>query len=346
MKIGLVGFAGSGKTTVFNTMTGLHVAVGYGGELRIGTVRVPDERIDTLSRIFAPKKTAYAEMIFSDIPGEHGAEKKGLSTKALQQIRDQEALCLVLRDFVNPAVEGTPDPLSDLEAFHIECVLADLEIVERRLDRARKEKAPTQEIAAFEVMKATLEDGRPLRGLPAAELDRGQLRGYGLLTDRALLVALNRGEAEAAEATPVELAARIVSLGAAGLVLSASVEAEIAGLAREEQQEFLEDLGLHESALARFIRSAYGLLDLISFFTVGQDEVRAWTIRRGANARAAAGRIHSDLERGFIRAEVIPYAVFIEFGSEQAVKDAGRLLVAGKDYIVADGDIMHVRFAV
>ena len=346
MKIGLVGFAGSGKTTVFNTMTGLHVPVGYGGELRVGTVRVPDERIDTLSRIFSPKKTTYAEMTFSDIPGEHGAEKKGLSTKALQQIRDQEALCLVLRDFVNPAVEGSHDSLRDLEAFHAECVLADLDIVERRLDRARREKAPAQEIAAFEVMKTALEDGRPLRALSAAELDRGLLRGYGLLTDRPLLVALNRDETAAAESMPVELAARVASLGAAGLVLSASVEAEIAGLPREEQQAFLEDLGLHESALARFIRSAYGLLDLISFFTVGQDEVRAWTIRRGANARTAAGRIHSDLERGFIRADVIPYLVFIEYGTEQAVKDAGRLLVAGKDYIVADGDIMHVRFAV
>jgi len=181
--------------------------------------------------------------------------------------------------------------------------------------------------------------------LPAVLLVAGLLT-FGLLTDRPLLVALNRDEANAAEAIPVELASRIASLGAAGLVLSASVEAEIAGLPREEQQAFLEDLGLHESALARFIRSAYGLLDLISFFTVGQDEVRAWTIRRGANARTAAGRIHSDLERGFIRADVIPYAVFIELGSEQAVKDAGRLLVAGKDYVVADGDIMHVRFAV
>jgi len=142
------------------------------------------------------------------------------------------------------------------------------EIVERRLARARKEKAPHQEIAAFEMIRATLEDGRPLRGLPAAELDRGLLRGYGLLTDRPLLVALNRDEAKAGEAIPVELAARIASLGAAGLVLSASVEAEIAGLAREEQQAFLEDLGIHESALARFIRSAYGLLDLISFFTM------------------------------------------------------------------------------
>jgi ribosome-binding ATPase YchF (GTP1/OBG family) len=145
---------------------------------------------------------------------------------------------------------------------------------------------------------------------------------------------------------PPELSRRIEELGAAGLVLSASVEAEIAGLEPEDQAAFLEDLGLEESALARFIRTAYGLLDLISFFTVGEDEVRAWTIRRGTRARAAAGRIHSDLERGFIRAEVTPYEVFMEYGSEQAVKDAGRLQVEGKEYVVADGDIMHVRFNV
>ena len=346
MKIGLVGFAGSGKTTVFNTMTGMDVPVGFGGELRLGIVRVPDERIDELSAVFSPKKTTYAEMSFCDIPGEHGAEKKGLSPRGLQQIRDQGALCLVLRDFVNPAIEGDPDPAADLEAFHTECVFADLEIVERRLERAKKERAEPQEVAAFEVMKATLEEERPLRLLPAQELSRDHLRGYGLLTDRPLLVALNRDEAQVAEPMPEGIVARLEQLDAAGLVLSASVEAEIAGLDPEDQAAFLEDLGLSEPALARFIRTAYGLLDLISFFTVWEDEVRAWTIRRGTPARQAAGRIHSDLERGFIRAEVTPYATFMEFGSEQAVKDAGRLQVEGKDYVVSDGDIMHVRFNV
>jgi ribosome-binding ATPase YchF (GTP1/OBG family) len=145
---------------------------------------------------------------------------------------------------------------------------------------------------------------------------------------------------------PDDLAARIAALDAAGLVLSASVEAEIAGLSPDEQVLFLEDLGLRESALARFIRTAYGLLDLISFFTVGADEVRAWPIRRGTRAREAAGRIHSDLERGFIRAEVMPYAVFMKYGSEHAVKEAGRFQIEGKDYVVSDGDIMHVRFNV
>src|SRR4029453_16137080 len=203
------------KTTVFNTMTGLAVPVGYGGEVRFGAVRVPDERIDALSRIFSPKKTTYAEMSFCDIPGEHGAERKGLSAKSLQQIREQDALCLVLRDFANPAVEGEANPLRDLEAFHLECVFADLEIVERRLQRAHKEHAPARELEPFDVMKRVLDDGRPLRDLPAAELDRGALRGYGFLSDRALLVAVNRDEAKAAAPLPNDLSARIEALGAA-----------------------------------------------------------------------------------------------------------------------------------
>jgi len=346
MKVGLVGFAGSGKTTVFNTMTGLDVPVGFGGEVRLGRVAVPDERIDRLSRIFSPRKTTYAEIDFCDIPGEHGSDKRGLSRKALQQIRDQDALCLVLRAFANPALDADPDPAADLEAFHTECVLADLEIVERRLERGRKEQADPQELSAFELMRASLEDGRPIRSLPATMLDRRFLRGYGLPTDRPLLVALNRDERHPPEPMPPDIAARIGELGAAGLVLSASVEAEIAGLDAEHQAEFLHDLGLTESALSRFIRTAYGLLDLIAFFTVGEDEVRAWTIRRGTRAKQAAGRIHSDLERGFIRAEVMPYETFMHYGSEQAVKEAGKLQIEGKEYVVRDGDIMSIRFNV
>jgi ribosome-binding ATPase len=346
LKIGLVGFAGSGKTTVFNTLTGLHVPVGFGGEVRLGTVKVPDERIAALSKIFSPKKTTYAEIVFCDIPGEHGAEKKGLSSKALLQIRDQEVVCLVLRAFPNPALESDPDPIADLEAFHAECILADLDLVERRLNRAKKDKPDPLELAAFERMKTTLEHEWPLRSLAPSVLNRDYLKGYEFLTDRPLLVALNRSEPEAAVPMPDALVTRLKELHAAGLVLSASVEAEIAGMDAADQAAFLSDLGLAESALARFIRTAYGLLDLISFFTVGTDEVRAWTIRRGTTARQAAGRIHSDLERGFIRAEVTPYAVFTQYGSEQAVRDAGRLQVEGKDYVVSDGDILHIRFAV
>jgi GTP-binding protein YchF len=346
MRIGLVGFAGSGKTTVFNSMTGLDVPVGFGGEVRLGSVRVPDNRINRLSEIYSPKKTTFAEMSFSDIPGEHGAEKRGLSPRGLQQIRDQEALCLVVRDFSNPTLDTDPDPAGDLEAFHAECILADLDIVERRLERARKEQAPANEIAAFEKMRVTLEEETPLRSIPANQLDRAALVGYGFLTDKPLLVAINREESKAAEELPQEFTDRIASLNAAGMSLSASVEAEIAGLDAEDQKEFLEDMGLSDPAISRFIRTAYGLVDLISFFTVGDDEVRAWTIRRGTNARKAAGKIHSDLERGFIRAEVIPFETFIEHGSEQAVKEAGLLQVEGKDYVVQDGELICVRFNV
>ncbi len=346
MKIGLVGFAGSGKTTVFNAITGLDVPVGYGGEVRLGTVRVPDERIDRLSAMFSPKKTTYAEMTFCDVPGEHGAERKGLSSRALSTIREQEALALVLRDFENPAVEGDADPLRDLGAFSDECILADLAIVETLLVKARKENLPAADRARLELMQRVLEEGRPLRTLSAAELQRDSLKGYQLLTDRPLLVVVNRDEQRVAESLAGTLLERVTELGAAGFALSASVEAEIAALDQEDQEAFLEDLGLSEPALARFIRTAYGLLDLVSFFTVGEDEVRAWTITRGMNARRAAGKIHSDLERGFIRAEVMAYEAFVEHGSEHAVKEAGLFRVEGKDYVVADGDIMNIRFNV
>ena len=177
MKVGLVGYAGSGKTTVFNAMTGRDTPVGFGGEVTLGTVRVPDERIDRLTEIYSPKRKTYAEMVFCDVPGEHGAERTGISPVGLQQIRDQDALCLVLRDFPNPALEDAPDPGRDLEAFHAECVLADLDIVERQLIRARKEGAEAGEIRALEAMQATLEEERPLRSLSEAELAREPIKG-------------------------------------------------------------------------------------------------------------------------------------------------------------------------
>ena len=319
---------------------------GFGGDVHIGTVKVPDERIDRLSRMFKPKKTTYAEIVFSDIPGEHGAESKGLSRKALDRIREQDVLCLVLRDFPNPALERDADPVADLDAFLTECILADLGIVERRIDRARKEKADPLEVAMFEHMKLTLEQELPIRALSPQVLNREPLRGYALLTDRPLLVALNRSEQEAASPMPPAIAQALERQHGAGIVLSASIEAEIATMSKDDQAAFLADYGLTESALARFIRAAYELLDLISFFTVGEDEVRAWPIRRGMHAKQAAGRIHSDLERGFIRAEVMPYEHFIKYGSEHALRDAGALKLEGKDYVVADGDILSIRFNV
>ena len=346
MKVGLVGFPGSGKTTVFNAMTGQDAPVGYGGEVRRAVVRVPDPRLDRLSAIHRPGKTTFANVVFCDIPGEHDSERRGLSTAALQRVRDQEALCLVLRDFDNPALERAPDPAAELEAFHAECLLADLVFVERWLERARREARRGPEVAAFERMREALESERPLRLLPRSELDRTLLRGHSLLTDMPLMVVVNREEDEAAEALPDALRSSLARMGAGGMTLSASLEAEIAGLDPGDQNEFLREMGLSETALDRFIRAAYELLDLVSFFTVGGDEVRAWTVRRGTRARRAAGKIHSDMERGFIRAEVIPYQVFAEHGSERAVKAAGRLRVEGKDYVVRDGDLLHVLFNV
>jgi len=346
MKIGLVGFAGSGKTTVFNAMTGLDIPVGFGGKMRMGSVRVPDERVDKLSGLFEPKKTTYAEITFCDIPGEHGAAKKGLSPAALQQIREQDAVGLVLRDFVSPALEEKPDPLGDLEAFHTESILADLGIVERRLERLKKDRSDPLEQDVFAKMKAVLEEEKPLRSLGDEELNRDQLKGYGLLTDIPVLVVLNCEEARAGESLPADLKDRLRELFADGISLSAAVESEIAELDSADQEEFLSDLGVSESALSQLIRTSYDLLDLISFFTVGTDEVRAWNILRGTNASGAAGCIHTDLERGFIRAEVTPCETLLQFGSEQAVKDAGKLQVVGKDHLVKDGDIMHVRFNV
>ncbi len=346
MRIGLVGFAGSGKTTVFNTLTGLNVATGFGGEAHLGTVKVPDQRIDRLSAIFSPKKTTYAEIVFSDIPGEHGAELKGLSGKALQQIREQDVLCLVLRAFANPALDHAADPARDLDAFATECLFADLAIIERWLERARKEKKSALKISHFEMMRATLEAEKPLRSIPPSQLDRSQLTSFGFLTDRPLMVVVNCAEDAVTEPLPPAVADRLESLHAAGLVLSASVEAEIAAMDPADQQLFLDDLGLSESAVTRFIQTAYRLLDLISFFTVGPDEVRAWPIRNGTSARQAAGKIHSDLERGFIRAEVMHYEQFIADKSEHVAREVGHLKLEGKDYVVADGDILNIRFNV
>ena len=349
-----MGFPGSGKTTVFNAMTGQDAPVGYGGEVRRAVVAVPDPRVDWLSALYRPKKTTFASIVFCDIPGEHGSEQRGLSTAALQQVRDQDALCLVLRGFDNPALEHAPDPAAELEAFHAECVLADLVFVERWLERARKEAKRGLEVAAFECMRETLETEQPLRVLPESELDRSLLRGYSLVTDAPLLVVLNRDEDDLGESRPDELGdglpdelgEALARMGAGGMSLSASLEAEIAMLEPADQQEFLRDMGLAEPVLDRFIRAAYQLQDLISFFTVAGPEVRAWTIRAGTDARRAAGKIHSDMERGFIRAEVIPCDVLEEYGSEQAVKAAGRLRVEGRDYVVQDGDVLRVLFNV
>src|SRR5712692_9154428 len=281
MKAGLVGFPLAGKTTLFNAVTTLHKA--GDSHLHLGAIKVPDRRVDQLAALYRPRKVTYAEVRFVDLPGPRG---KGMDAESLRALSDVDALCLVVRAFAR--MDGAaPEPLRDLREFDAELVLSDLGVVERRLDRLRKEHAGKTGSEWHELsnLLGHLEAGQPLRTLRWSDAEQREMAHFGFLSRRPLLVVLNVAEADAASPLAPEL------------------EAEIADLDLSEQPAFLESIGLREPARERFIRAAYHLLDLASFFTVGEDEVRAWTIHRGDRAPRAAGRIHSDLERGFIRAE-------------------------------------------
>jgi GTP-binding protein YchF len=349
MKIGIVGFPRAGKTSVFNALTGLHASVGgYGdpGKPNLGAIKVPDARIDRLSAIFSPRKTTYAEVVFVDFPA--GAERSGgvLDQATLVQMRDADALVQVVRAFPDPVTQDAPDPPRDVEAFKSELVLADLAIVEKRLERLRKEKGKEVESELLERLRTALEAETPLRRVALDANDERALAGFGLLSRLPLMVLVNVAEADAAAPLPAALRAQLEREDVPGLALCAQIEMEIEALDPADRSAFLADLGLRESARDRFVQAAYALLDLISFLTTGEDEVRAWPIRRGITAVKAAGRIHSDIERGFIRAEVVAYDDFIRLGSEAKCREAGKLRLEGKDYVVQDGDIVHFRFNV
>jgi len=348
MKIGIVGFPRAGKTTVFNALTGLHAAVGaYGdpGRPNLGAIKVPDERVDRLSAIFSPRKTTYAEVVFVDFPA--GGERSGVIDQAtLVQMRDADALVQVVRGFPDSATQEAADPRRDIAAFKAELVLADLAVVERRLERLRKEKGKEQEVELLERCRAALEAESPLRGLALSAAEERALSGFGLLSRLPLLVLVNVAEADVAAPLSEDVRASLAAEAVPGQSLCAQIEMEIAALDAGDRSAFLADLGLRESARDRFVQAAYALLDLISFLTTGEDEVRAWPIRRGTPALRAAGKIHSDIERGFIRAEVIAYDDFIRLGSEAKCREAGKLRLEGKEYVVADGDIIHFRFNV
>ena len=343
MKAGLVGYAQSGKTTLFNALTGLHASAR--AQVNLGAIKVPDPRIDALSAIFKPKKTTYAEMRFVDVPGPKG-KGTGLDDEALRALTEVDAFCLVVRGFTAP--DGTPaDPARELVDFDAELVLHDLAIVEKRLDRMRKEHGVgTGAYQDLERLHGQLDQGGPLRAMTWSAAEEKELAHYDFLSRRPLLVVVNAAEEEAAAPAPAAAQEAALQRSAQVLSLCASVEAEIAQLEPAEQPEFLHSLGLQEPARARFLHAAYGLLDLISFFTVGEDEVRAWPIHRGDRAPRAAGRIHSDLERGFIRAEVMHYPDFIALGTEARARQEGKLRLEGKEYVVLDGDILNIRFAV
>ena len=260
-------------------------------------------------------------------------------------LRDADALVEVVRGF--PDLAGAAaTPLEDIDAFDGELILADLGQVEKRLERVKKEKGKEREQALLQRLHEHLEAGSPLRLMSLAPEERAEIAGFAFLSLRPLLVVLNVAEEDVAAALPDAVAERARAAGGDAMALSAKVEAEVAELDAADRTAFLADLGLTESARARFIRASYGLLDLIGFLTAGEDECRAWPIRRGTVARKAAGRIHSDIERGFIRAEVMAYDDFVQHPSEAKCREAGKLRLEGKEYVVQDGDIVHFRFAV
>ncbi|MDX2171312.1 MAG: redox-regulated ATPase YchF [Deltaproteobacteria bacterium] len=347
MKVGIVGFPRAGKTTVFNALTGLQAQVGGYGDAskpNLGTIKVPDARIDRLAEIFQPRKTTFAEMVFVDFPG---GERGGvLDQTTLVQMRDADALVQVVRGFPDPVTQDAATPARDVEGFKSELVLADLAILEKRHERLRKEKGKEQEAELVGRCKAALEAETPLRRIELSPADERTLSGFGLLSRLPLMVVVNVGEGEAAAPLAADVKALADSEGVAAIALCAQVEAEIAALDAADRGAFLADLGLQEAARDRFIQAAYGLLDLISFLTSGEDEVRAWPIRRGTTAVRAAGKIHSDIERGFIRAEVVAFDDFVRYGSDAKCREAGKLRLEGKDYVVQDGDIVHFRFNV
>jgi GTP-binding protein YchF len=349
MKMGIAGFPGAGKTTIFNALTGLDAEVGLGssasGKPNLGTIKVPDERVDRLSDLFSPKKTTYAEISFVDFPDPPG-ETGRLDPKVLTQMREVDALAHVVRAFADPTQPDAADPLRDLESFATELVIADLSIVEKRLERVKKEKGKERERDLLAKIVAWLEEEKEVRDLELLPEEETALAGFALLTRKPRLVVVNVSEDEVASGVPADILEHTRAAGLDVVLISGKVEMELAELEAEERRAFEQDLGLEQSARDRFIQASYGLLDLMSFLTAGEDEVRAWTIRRGDSALIAAGKIHSDIQRGFIRAEVMPYEALLELGSEARCREAGKLRLEGKEYVVGDGDIVHFRFNV
>jgi ribosome-binding ATPase len=344
MKVGLIGHRGAGKTTVFNMLTGLQAQVGgYGGkeEIHLGVIKVPDARVDKLSQVFKPKKTTYAEIRFTDFPPSQNDDELKGNSSLVTQMREVDAMALVLRDF-----ETSADPLRQLNDLLTEMILADLTVVENRRTRLKKEKARPQEEALLERCATTLENEESLRNLEFSADDENLISGFGFLSRKPVLVLFNQADDKAGQPLSAAYQDELKRRGLDGLALAGKVEMEVAQLDESDREAFLKEIGIQEPARERFIRASYRLLDLISFLTTGEDEVRAWTITQGTIARKAAGKIHSDIERGFIRAEVIAYDDFVVLGSEAKCKEAGKLRLEGKDYIVQDGDIIHFRFAV
>jgi len=358
MKVGILGLPTCGKSTLFNLLTGSRVeTTTFSGGKRganLGTVKVPDERLYRLTAMHHSKKTTPAEIVFVDLAGIPGApDRTGERAEdLLPHLRDADALALVLRDFDSeqaPAPGGRVDPAADLEEIRTDLIISDLAIVERKLPFLEKEKrsgerAKTREWELLSRAKECLEGERRLASLGLEPEDLRLLGGYGFLTLKGLVVCRNFGENRGVE-PPAPLAARAEQLGAALVSINALLEEEVRELPEEEREEFYRTYGLEGHGRSRFIQAAYRSLDLITFFTTGETESHAWPISRGTTAVRAAGKIHTDLERGFIRAEVIPIDVLFELGGEKQAREKGKMRLEGKEYVVQDGDVILVRFA-
>ncbi len=354
MKIGLIGLPKTGKTTVFNLLTGRAEetsAYSAKAETHLARIDVPDPRVDLLSKIFEPKKTTYGEIEFADLVGVGVGGGSGIGSAALEELRNLDALVHVIRLFED---EGVPQdrtstgPAGDLEAMEQELILTDLILVEKRLEKlekdigkGRKDLVPERDVMLK--LQENLEAEKPIRDVEFRADEETLLRTYQLISRVPMIILFN---GDGGDQLPEGLDVLCESKGLGRIAMNGLTEWEITQLDAEERAEFLADLGVSEPARDRFIRLGYELLDLISFFTVGADEVRAWTISRDLPAVRAAGKIHSDLERGFIRAETIAYETFKEMGTLAEARKQGALRLEGKDYPVQDGDILNIRFNV